>query len=131
MSQVKYRTADVDVVPIRHAIATDIATMTNRLLDQAGAAAPGAAAGDRVAVLADARTNSVIVRAPSVARANFTKALIAKLDQPTTLPGNVHVVYLRNADAVRLAQPLRAVIASDSSATSSSPAAQQPQQPQG
>ncbi|NEX61350.1 type II secretion system secretin GspD [Noviherbaspirillum galbum] len=122
--------SDLDVVPVRHAVATDIASMVNRLLDQA-AAAPGAAAGaDRTTVLADSRTNSVIVRAPSVARANFAKSLVAKLDQPTALPGNVHVVYLKNADAVRLAQTLRAVVASDPAAQGSGGVQQQQQQPQ-
>lgn len=107
-------TGDLDVLPIRNAVATDIATMANRLLEQGGPAA-GADAG-RVNVLADPRTNSVVVRAPTVARANLAKSLIAKLDQPTAQPGNVHVVYLKNADAVRLAQTLRAVVASDTAA---------------
>ncbi|HJV50523.1 MAG TPA: type II secretion system secretin GspD [Noviherbaspirillum sp.] len=107
---------DLDVVPIRHAVATDVAVIANRLLEQGTVAgAPGGEAG-RVSVLADSRTNSVIIRAPSAARANLAKSLIAKLDQETELPGNVHVVYLRNADAVRLAQTLRAVVASDTSA---------------
>jgi general secretion pathway protein D len=100
---------DLDVVPIKFAIASDIAVMVNRLLEpQAGVADAG-----RVSLLADARTNSVIVRAPSAARANLAKSLIRKLDTPTTVPGNVHVVYLRNADAIKLAQTLRAVIASE------------------
>ncbi len=111
-------TADLDVVPIQHAVAADIALMVNRLLEPGGAgAAPGGAEGGRVSLLADPRTNSVIVRAPSVARANLAKSLIAKLDQPTALPGNVHVVYLKNAEATKLAQTLRAVVAADSSAT--------------
>jgi general secretion pathway protein D len=90
--------------------------MVNRLLEASGPVAqPGAAAaaGGNISVLADPRTNSVIVRAPTVARANLAKSLIAKLDQPTSQPGNVHVVYLRNADAIKLAQTLRAVVASD------------------
>ncbi len=33
------------------------------------------------------------------------------------MPGNVHVVYLKNAEAVKLAQTLRAVVASDPSAS--------------
>jgi general secretion pathway protein D len=65
-------------------------------------------------VLADARTNSLIIRAPNAARATLARTLIAKLDQPTALPGNVHVVYLRNAEATKLAQVLRAVVASES-----------------
>jgi general secretion pathway protein D len=116
---------DMDVVPIRNAVATDVAVMVNRLLEQGGAVA-GADPG-RVTVLADTRTNSVIIRAPSAARANLAKSLIAKLDQPTAQPGNVHVVYLRNADAVRLAQTLRAVVAADASAQANVGAGQQPQ----
>ncbi|WP_192804985.1 type II secretion system secretin GspD [Noviherbaspirillum aerium] len=122
---------DLDVVPVRNAVATDVAVMVNRLLEQSGPAAGGDAG--RVSVLADTRTNSLIVRAPSVARANLAKSLIAKLDQQTSQPGNVHVVYLRNADAVRLAQTLRAVVASDPNAQANlgnQAQQQQPQQPQ-
>ena len=110
--------SDMDMVPIRYAIATDIAMMVNRLLEPGGGA--GSEAG-RISVFAYPRTNSVVVRAPSEARANLAKALIAKLDQPTAQPGNVHVVYLKNAEANRLAQTLRAVMASDTSAISASP----------
>jgi general secretion pathway protein D len=108
---------DMDIVPIRYAIASDIAVMVNRLLEP-GAGVPGGDAG-RINVLAYPRTNSVVVRAPSEARANLAKTLIAKLDQPTALPGNVHVVYLKNAEATKLAQTLRAVVSSDVSAISS------------
>jgi general secretion pathway protein D len=110
--------SDMDMVPIRYAIATDIAMMVNRLLETGGGAGNEAA---RISVFAYPRTNSVVVRAPSEARANLAKALIAKLDQPTAQPGNVHVVYLKNAEATKLAQTLRAVMASDTSAISASP----------
>ena len=106
--------SDLDVVPIRYAVATDIAVMVNRLLE-----AGGAPAGNAITVLAYPRTNSVVVRAPSEARADLAKTLIEKLDQPTAQPGNVHVVYLKNAEATKLAQTLRAVVSSDSSAISS------------
>ncbi|MDB5761169.1 MAG: gspD [Herminiimonas sp.] len=126
-------TSELEVLPIRYAMASDIAVMVNRLLEPGAAAAPGGDAG-RVNLLADSRTNSVIVRAPSIARANLAKSLIAKLDQPTAMPGNVHVIYLKNAEATRLAQTLRAVVASDASATTTGTTAasapQQPQQPQ-
>lgn len=104
--------SDMDVLPIRHAIASDIAAMVNRLMEPA----PGTGVGDRVSLLADSRTNSVIIRAPSTARANLAKSLIAKLDQPTANPGNVHVVHLKNAEAVKLAETLRAVVSGDTSA---------------
>jgi general secretion pathway protein D len=108
-------TADLDIVPIRHAVASDIATMVNRLME--GGGAPGAPAGGSTSLLADSRTNSVIIRAASAARANLAKSLIARLDQPTAQPGNVHVVYLKNAEATKLAQILRAVVSSDVTAT--------------
>jgi general secretion pathway protein D len=47
------------------------------------------------------------------ARANLAKSLIAKLDQPTQELGNVHVVYLKNAEATKLAQTLRSVVSGD------------------
>ncbi|MDR2836984.1 MAG: type II secretion system secretin GspD [Azonexus sp.] len=103
---------DLDVVPLRHAIAADVAALVNRLLDPGGQ--PVAGDAGRVLTLADPRTNSLVIRAPSLARANLAKSLIAKLDQETAQPGNVHVVYLRNADALKLAQTLRAVVAADS-----------------
>ena len=103
--------ADMDVVPVRYAIASDLASLVGKLME------PGAG-GDagRVSVLADPRTNSLVVKAPSAARANLAKSLIAKLDQPTAQAGNVHVVYLKNAEATKLAETLRAVVASDASA---------------
>jgi general secretion pathway protein D len=124
-------TADLDVVPINYAVASDIATMVNRMLDQGATA--GAAAStvspERVTLLADPRTNSVMVRATSPARVNLAKSLIFKLDQPTTQVGNVHVVYLKNANAVQLAQTLRAIVTSDSSSQGTQQQQQQ-QQPQ-
>lgn len=103
--------ADLDVVPIRNGIASDIATLVGRLMEPAAGGDSG-----RVAVLADPRTNSIVVRAPSQARANLAKSLIAKLDQPTSEKGNIHVVYLKNADATKVAQTLRAVVSQDASA---------------
>jgi general secretion pathway protein D len=103
--------ADLDLIPIRYAIASDVATMVTRLMEPATGGDSG-----RVSVLADPRTNSVVVRAPSAARANLAKSIIAKMDQPTAEAGNVHVVYLKNADATKLAQTLRAVVSQDTSA---------------
>ena len=116
----------LDVVPVRHAVAGDIAATVNRLLEPGGAGDAG-----RNSLLADSRTNAVIVRASSEARANLAKSLIAKLDQPTAQPGNVHVVYLKNAEAAKLAQTLRAVVSADTNApvaTPSPPAGASPAQ---
>ena len=91
--------------------------MINKLMDASGGTAGAAGGGDagRVNVLADPRTNSLVLRAPSQARANLAKSLIAKLDQPTQELGNVHVVYLKNAEATKLAQTLRSLVSGDTS----------------
>jgi general secretion pathway protein D len=116
--------SDLEVVPVRNAIASDVAAMVNKLQETGGA--PNDAG--RVNLLVDTRSNSIIVRAPSEARANLTKSLIAKLDQPTVQPGNVHVVYLKNAEATKLAQTLRAVVSADNSAPNFTPAGAAPTQ---
>ncbi len=102
--------ADIDVIPVRYAIASDLASMVDKLL----APNQGGDSG-RITVQADPRINAIVLRAPTPARANLAKALITKLDQPTSQAGNVHVVYLKNADATKLAATLRAVMSSDSS----------------
>jgi general secretion pathway protein D len=118
--------SDLEVVPVRHAIAEDIATMVTRLLEQGGQ--PGNDAG-RLTLLTDSRSNSIIVRAPSQARAQQAKSLIEKFDQPTKHPNNVHVVYLKNAEATKLAQTLRAVMSADPSAISTPSSSRQGKAP--
>lgn len=114
-------TNEVELVPVRNGLATELAATLNRLLDAGpggAAGVPGAAVdpGQRVSVLADPRTNSVLIRSGSPARLNLAKSLLARLDQPTSQPGNINVVYLRNAEAVRLAQVLRGVLAGEGGA---------------
>ncbi|MFZ6640682.1 type II secretion system secretin GspD [Undibacterium sp. TC4M20W] len=109
-------TTDMDVVLIKHAIASDIATMVSKVIDSGG----GGADPTKPILLADPRSNAILVRASSVAKANQIKSLIAKLDQPTSQPGNVHVVYLKNAEAEKLAQTLRSIVTGDTSSSRSS-----------
>ncbi|MGI9025961.1 MAG: type II secretion system secretin GspD, partial [Burkholderiaceae bacterium] len=108
--------ADGDVVPLQYALAVDVAPLVQRLVEpaQGGAVDPG----QRVTVLADPRTNTVVLRASSPARIASAKGLIARLDVPTATAGNIHIVNLKNAEAVKLAGILRSVISGDSSALS-------------
>ena len=105
-------TGEVEVVPVSNAVATDIAVSVARMLEDSARGAPGAQvdAGQRVTVMADPRINSILVRASSPSRLNLAKSLIARLDVPSARPGNINVVYLRNAEAVKLAQTLRGVL---------------------
>jgi len=100
-------------LPLRHAAATDIAAMVSRVYAD-GAAGQGESRG-RVMVAADSRTNSLIVRADNPARVARIRELVQNLDAPTGAGGNLHVVYLKNAEAVRVAQTLRAVLSGEAS----------------
>ena len=108
--------SDTDVIPLRYAVASDLAPMVQRLSDGGGGAAqPGVpSAGGGMTVLVDARSNSLILRAANPARLAIARSIVAKLDQPSAAgngAGNIWVVYLKNADAVKLAAVLRAAFA--------------------
>ena len=113
---------DVRVVPIKNSIATDIAVAVSRLLDEPTRGnAPGAAVdpGQRVTVLSDPRTNTVLLRTSSVAKMNLAESLIKQLDQPASAEqANMRVVYLRNAEAVKLVEVLQAVLSGEEGGTS-------------
>ena len=103
---------EVEVLPIKHAIASEVALTVARMVDDSNRVGAGAQVdpGQRVLVMADPRSNSIMIRAASPSKISLAKALIARIDQPSATPGNVNVVYLRNAEAVRLAQVLRSVL---------------------
>jgi general secretion pathway protein D len=97
---------NTDVVQIKYGVASDVAMLASQLLDggqQADAAA-------RIAVIADPRSNSVLLRSSSPARTRLARELVVKLDNPEARPGNLHVVYLRNAQATKLAEVLRGAL---------------------
>jgi general secretion pathway protein D len=103
---------DVEVIPLKHAIASDLATLVQKLGEGGPAAAvPGLpVAANSVSVLADARSNSLIIRATNTARLASVRALVERLDRPGIggPAGQINVVYLKNADATKLAAVLRA-----------------------
>jgi general secretion pathway protein D len=110
----------VEVVHLNHALASDVVPMLQRLLDSGAAStgAPTAGQSDasfKTTIMAEARSNSLIVRAANAARMSLARSLIAQLDQPSdkgpnAASGNIHVVYLKNADATKLAATLRAAL---------------------
>ncbi|MDR6214372.1 type II secretion system secretin GspD [Paracidovorax wautersii] len=122
---------DVEVIPLQYALASDLAPLVSRLIEGSGSAAPAAGAVPTAAgaqggaqtdtafkttLLPEPRSNSLIVRAANPARLALVRSLVARLDQPaapgsSASTGNIHVVYLKNADAVKLAATLRAAMA--------------------
>ena len=99
------------IVPLRYASAIDLVQILSRLLADSGAA-PGAAPDpqQRVALAADPRSNSILVRADNPTRLARVRALIEQLDTPGRAGGNIFIIYLKNADAIRVAQTLRGLL---------------------
>jgi general secretion pathway protein D len=96
-------TTEMEVIRLKHALAQDISGIVLRFTGDPG----------RTTVIPEPRTNSLLVRSASPARLMQIKSLVEKLDQPTSAQasGNIHVVYLKNADATKLANTLRAAMA--------------------
>jgi general secretion pathway protein D len=115
---------DVEVIPLKHAIASDMAALLSRLVETGGAAAAAGQAdtGYKTSILAEARSNAIIVRSANPAKQAQVRSLIEKLDRPGSelANGNIHVVYLKNADATKLANTLRAAMSANSGSASSS-----------
>jgi general secretion pathway protein D len=112
---------DVEIIPLKYAVAADLALLVQRLTE-GGSTATAAQAGQgqadtafKTTILAEPRSNSLIVRSANPARQALVRALTEKLDRPTSdsASGNIHVVYLKNADAVQLATTLRAAMAAE------------------
>ena len=109
---------DVEVITLKNGLASDLAPVVQRLVDAGGATPAAAGQGQadtsfRTTVIAEPRSNALIVRAANPARLNLVRNLVDRLDTPTAQnpTGNIYVVYLKNADAVRLATTLRAAMA--------------------
>ncbi len=120
----------VTVITLKHASVLDVAPVISRFIYGASVAGqpglpgvgPGAASGgNRLVVVPDVRTNSLLVRADNPGRLAELRALVAKLDVPAQPGGRTHVVYLRNADATKLAQILRGLLSGEAQSSSITP----------
>ncbi len=94
----------VDVIPLQHASAAEVVRIVNSLYT-GGAAAEGAGMPS-IKVIADERTNSVLVSGETSQRLRL-KTLVAHLDTPLETGGDTQVRYLKYADAEKIATKLR------------------------
>ncbi len=122
---------DVEVLPLKHALAADLAPLVLRLIEPTGAPAANADTSFRTTLIAEPRSNSLILRAANPARLALAKSLVEKLDQPEAnigngAAGNIHVVYLKNADATKLAASLRAAMSGEARTPTPTPTLSSP-----
>jgi len=98
--------AGVEVIPLQHASAAEVA----RTLAQLGGDKAAEALGDTPKVFADERTNSILLSGGKSGRLRL-RALITHLDTPITDGGETQVVYLNYASAKDLVPILQGVAA--------------------
>jgi general secretion pathway protein D len=98
--------AQVEVIPLTHANASELARTLTLLADDK-TAAPGSEAQR---VFADTRTNSILVSGAKAGRLKM-RALVAHLDTPMDNGGDTQVLYLRYASAKDLVPILQGVAA--------------------
>ena len=94
---------EIEVIPLQHASATEVARVITQL-----SSSDSKAGGNKPKLVADDRTNSILLSGDKTTRLRL-KALIASLDTPMDVGGNIHVVYLRNAVAKNLVPVLTGV----------------------
>lgn len=92
---------DIEVIRLEHASASEIVRVVNALNAAQGVEGAGGAR-----MVADERTNSVLLGGEASQRLRF-RTLIAHLDTPLEAGGDTQVRYLRYADAEKLAAKLK------------------------
>ena len=109
----------LEVIRLTHALAVEVAPLVREVID-AASAPPGRQKKDidvQPIVVADGRTNSLLIRGTSAAMLTLIRSVTSQLDQPAAegevkASRDIHVVRLKNADAEELAVTLRAALSS-------------------
>jgi general secretion pathway protein D len=92
--------SDIEVIKLRYAFAAEVVRLLTSL--NLGAAEQKNPLGGGIKIVADERTNSILLSGEKTNRLKY-RAIIADLDAPVESTGNTHVVYLRYADATNVA----------------------------
>ena len=98
-----------DIIALEHASADEVVRMLDQL--QKTQAQKGQAENKKVLLVADKRTNSILITGDELERQRL-QSLINYLDTPLAQHGNVKVLYLEYAQATELAGVLTKVVQS-------------------
>jgi general secretion pathway protein D len=104
----------VETITLKNAQAAKVAALVNRALETS--VPQGGDPSSKPTVLADPRTNSLVIRSGNAERLAQIRRLVATLDTSKNV-GSIYVVPLKNAEASKLAITLRALVAADSAST--------------
>ncbi|GAB3250581.1 type II secretion system protein D [Chitinimonas naiadis] len=110
--------ADLITLPLKYASAVEVAQMLGRLMPEVAVAGGNASIVPsanmdgikKTTVVADSRANTLIIRGENPVHLGQIKKIVDSLDREGAAGGNIHVIYLRNADASKLAATLKAIL---------------------
>lgn len=109
-------TQELEILALEHAMASEMVPLLQQLVNGSQRVAGRGSSEEALesTFMADSRSNALIVRAANPAKLQQIRSLVARLDKPSLQAdgsaGNLHVVYLKHADAIALAETLRAAI---------------------
>lgn len=110
--------SELHVMRLEYASAIDTSQMLMRLMPEATAAAGST---PKLLIAVDAHTNSLIVRAENPSYLTRIRAMLKGMDTPAAAGGGIHVVYLRNADATKMAETLRGLLGGEAAKNTTMP----------
>ncbi|QBC42706.1 type II secretion system secretin GspD [Iodobacter fluviatilis] len=115
--------SDIFSVSLKYASAVDVAQNLARLMPEimvqgVNQSMPAAEGVKRSIVVPDLRSNSLMVRSENILHAQQIKKLAATMDSQGSSGGNIHVVYLKNAEAAKLANTLKGIMTGQDSGPS-------------
>ena len=111
--------SEMHVMKLEYASAIDVSQTLTRLMPEASAA-PGT--NPKISIAVDARSNSLIVRAENPSYLTRIRSMLKGMDTPAAAGGGIHVIYLRNSEASKMAETLRGILAGDAAKNSPMPA---------
>ena len=100
--------SEIEVIALQHASAAEVVRVLTSLTRAKAPAAKGAAPGGAQVLVADERTNSVLLGGDRAERLRL-RAIISHLDTPLDTGGNTDVIYLRYAEATEIVDTLLGV----------------------
>ena len=112
---------DLQLIKLQYASAVDVVNLIKGLMPETNVNPSNPGAPPKLLLGVEPRTNSLIVRAETPQLVSRIRTLIAGLDIPTAAGGNIHVVYLRNAEALRVAETLRGLLSGSSNPVPTAP----------
>ena len=97
---------EIEIIQLEYAAASDLVRVLTTLQQQAGA--KKGQPSDKPTLVADERTNSILIGGDRSARLQL-RAIISHLDTPSEVEGDTHVIYLKYANAKDLVPVLTGV----------------------